>query len=363
MSGRRAARTRTARRDQRAARTDDPPGEQEECILATIAAVTGAEGFIGSHLVELLVERGARVRAMVQYNSFDSWGWLDALSPDVLECVEVQLGDVRDEAAVRTLATGADVVYHLAALIAIPYSYRSPRSYVETNVAGTLNVLETVRQLETPRLVHTSTSEVYGTARSVPIDEDHPLQGQSPYSASKIGADKLAESYRLSFGLPVVTLRPFNTFGPRQSARAVIPTILSQVQAGATSIRLGDLRPTRDFTFVTDTAAAFVAVGEAPAEAVVGRVLNAGTGVETSIGDLVELIAAVTGRTVEVAPEDARLRPAGSEVMRLVCDASRLTAATGWRPAVTLRNGLATTAAWLADPANLGRYRSGSYTV
>jgi NAD dependent epimerase/dehydratase len=300
---------------------------------------------------------------MVLYNSFNSWGWLESLPADVLANVEVQLGDVRDVASVRELMEGADVVYHLAALIAIPYSYRSPRSYVDTNVLGTLNVLEAARQLATPRIVHTSTSEVYGTARSVPISEDHPLQGQSPYSASKIGADKMAESYHLSFGIPVTTLRPFNTYGPRQSSRAVIPTILSQLAAGQREIHLGDLRPTRDFTFVEDTARALMAVGEAPAEAVVGRTLNAGTGVEISIGDLVKTIAAAAGCEVTVTEDSQRLRPAGSEVMRLLCDASRLTAATGWKPTVTLAEGLAKTAAWFSDPDNLARYKWASYTV
>jgi NAD dependent epimerase/dehydratase len=326
-------------------------------------AVTGAEGFIGSHLVEALVERGIRVRAMVQYNAFNSWGWLESLRPDILTSVEVELGDVRDIASIRDLAEGVDVIYHLAALIAIPYSYRSPRSYVETNVGGTLNVLEAARQLGTPRVVHTSTSEVYGTARHVPIDEGHPLQGQSPYAATKIGADKLAESYHLSFDLPVVTLRPFNTYGPRQSARAVIPTIISQVLAGTASIKLGDLRPTRDFTFVTDTAQAFVAVGEAPAEAVLGRVLNAGTGVETSIRTIVDLVEQATGRTIEVTEDGNRLRPAGSEIMRLVCDHARLTEATGWEPRVALQDGIEMTTRWFADPSNLGRYRSDSYTL
>ena len=300
---------------------------------------------------------------MVLYNSFNSWGWLESLPADVLESVEVHLGDVRDVASVRELVEGADVVYHLAALIAIPYSYRSPRSYVETNVLGTLNVLEAARQLATPRVVHTSTSEVYGTAFSVPISEDHPLQGQSPYSASKIGADKMAESYHLSFGVPVATLRPFNTYGPRQSSRAVIPTILSQLAAGQREIRLGDLRPTRDFTFVEDTARAFMAVADAPAEAVVGRTLNAGTGVEISIGDLVKTIAAAAGYEVTVAEEAERLRPAGSEVMRLVCDSSRLTAATGWKPTVSLAEGLAKTAAWFSQPENLARYKWNAYTV
>jgi NDP-hexose 4,6-dehydratase len=331
--------------------------------LSKVVAVTGSEGFIGSHLVEALVQAGHRVRAMVLYNSFNSWGWLESLPADVLESVDVQLGDVRDVASVRELAEGAEVVYHLAALIAIPYSYRSPRSYVDTNVSGTLNVMETARLLRTPRVVHTSTSEVYGTARSVPINEDHPLQGQSPYSASKIGADKIAESYHLSFEIPVATLRPFNTYGPRQSSRAVIPTILSQLAAGQRQIRLGDLRPTRDFTFVADTVRAFMAVGEAPAEAVVGRTLNAGTGVETSIGDLVRLIARAAGREVDVVEERERLRPAGSEVMRLVCDSSRLTAATGWKPETGLAEGLERTARWFARPENLARYKWTEYTV
>jgi len=300
---------------------------------------------------------------MVLYNSFNSWGWLDALSPDILANVDVLLGDVRDPASVRELAEGADVLYHLAALIAIPYSYRSPRSYVDTNVVGTLNVLETTRQLGTPRIVHTSTSEVYGTARAVPIAEDHPLQGQSPYSASKIGADKLAESFHLSFDLPVTTLRPFNTFGPRQSNRAVIPTILSQLGGGATEIHLGETRSTRDFTFVADTVRAFVAVGEAPADAVVGHVLNAGTGVEISIGDLAGLICRVTGKKARVTQDAARLRPVNSEVMRLVCDSTRLRGATGWRPEVELADGIAQTAGWLARPANLARYKWTGYTI
>jgi UDP-glucose 4-epimerase len=300
---------------------------------------------------------------MVLYNSFDSWGWLESLPPDVLASVEVQLGDVRDVASVRELIEGADVVYHLAALIAIPYSYRSPRSYVDTNVLGTLNVLEAARQVATPRVIHTSTSEVYGTARSVPISEDHALQGQSPYSASKIGADKIAESYHLSFGVPVATLRPFNTYGPRQSTRAVIPTILSQLAAGQRQIHLGDVRPTRDFTFVEDTARAFIAVADAPAEGVVGRTLNAGTGVEISIGELVSTIAKAAGCEVEIVEDVERLRPPGSEVMRLVCDSSRLTAATGWTPAVGLADGLARTAAWFSQPENLARYKLNTYTV
>src|SRR5882757_4550927 len=229
--------------------------------MADLVAVTGAEGFIGSHLVEALVAAGHRVRAMALYNSMGSWGWLEDLDADVLDRVDVVLGDVRDAASVRELVDGAAAVYHLAALIAIPYSYRAPRSYVDTNVIGTLNVLDAVRACDTPRLVHTSTSETYGTARAVPISEHHPLQAQSPYAASKVAADKLVESYHLSFGVPAVTLRPFNTFGPRQSARAVIPTVISQIAAGARQLKLGALAPSRDFLYVADTAAAFVAVG------------------------------------------------------------------------------------------------------
>jgi len=325
--------------------------------------VTGADGFIGSHLVETLVGRGNRVRAMVQYNSFGFRGWLDSLSDESLGSVDIVMADVRDSGSVLEFMRDAEVVYHLAALIAIPYSYRAPRSYVETNAGGTLNVLEAARTLETPRVVHTSTSEVYGTARRVPIDEEHPLQGQSPYSASKIAADKLAESYQLSFGLPVVTLRPFNTFGPRQSARAVIPTIISQLASGQSEVRLGLLTPTRDFTFVRDTADAFVAVGTAPAAQVVGRVLNAGTGREISIGDLATTIGAIMERPVQAVEEADRMRPEGSEVMRLLCDASALRDATGWAPRHSLEEGLRETVAWFSQPENLARYRWWDYNI
>ncbi len=325
--------------------------------MSTLVAVTGAEGFIGSHVVEALVASGRRVRAMVLYNSFNSWGWLETLPREVMEQVEVVLGDVRDARSVQDLMADAQIVYHLAALIAIPFSYRAPSSYVATNVGGTLNVLEAARDLETPRVVHTSTSEVYGSARSVPIDESHPLQAQSPYSASKIGADKLAESYHLSFEVPVVTLRPFNTFGPRQSARAVIATVISQIAAGERVVRLGAVDPTRDFTYVTDTAAAFVAVGDAPGERVVGRVLNAGTGREISIGELVRTIGQLMDTSVEVRREDERLRPAASEVLRLVSDSSSLRGLTGWRPQRTLEEGLQATIAWFREPANLARYK------
>ncbi|MFD9818231.1 SDR family NAD(P)-dependent oxidoreductase [Streptomyces violascens] len=330
---------------------------------APLVAVTGAEGFIGSHLTEALVASGYRVRAMAQYNSFSSYGWLETLSADVLDQVEIVLGDVRDPGSVRGLAEGAEAVYHLAALIAIPYSYQAPHSYVDTNVTGTLNVLEAVRALETPRLVHTSTSETYGTAQTVPITEDHPINTQSPYAASKAGGDRLADSYYASFGTPVVTLRPFNTYGPRQSMRAVIPTVIGQVAAGSRTITLGDLRPTRDFTFAADTARAFLTVGTAPAERVVGRTFNAGTGTEISVGDLVRLIGKVMGAELDVQEDGQRIRPANSEVMRLVADASRLTEATGWQPGFGLESGLERTAEFFRDPGNLARYKTGIYNI
>ncbi len=331
--------------------------------MSELVAVTGAEGFIGSHLVEELVAQGYRVRAMVLYNSFGSWGWLERLDEDVMANVEVQLGDVRDPGSVMNLMRDVDVVYHLAALIAIPFSYIAPRTYVETNVGGTLNVLEAARTLGTRRVVQTSTSEVYGTARIVPIPETHPLQAQSPYSASKIGADKLVESYHLSFGLPVVTLRPFNAYGPRQSARAVIPTIISQIAAGNSVIKLGSLDPTRDFTFVKDTARAFVAVGTAEAAFVEGKTLNAGSGRDISIGDLVLRIAHIMGEEIDVVADAPRQRPADSEVMRLLADSSAMAKATGWSPSVTLDQGLAMTCEWLSDPENLAGYKTAIYNV
>lgn len=329
--------------------------------MTSLVAVTGAEGFIGSHLVDTLVRRGHRVKAMVLYNMFSSQGWLDTLDADVRDQVDVQFGDVRDPASVSQLVEGAETVYHLAALGSVPYSYRTPRSFVDTNTIGTMQVLEAVRRWETPRLVHTSTSEAYGTARSVPIDERHPLQAQSPYAASKIAADKLVESYHLSYELPAVTLRPFNTFGPRQSARAVIPAVITQLAAGARELRLGALDPTRDFTFVTDTAAAFVAVGTAPASAVIGEQFNAGTGTEVSIGDLVREIAGLLDVGVEVSEDTKRLRPKDSEVMRLVCDADKLAQRTGWRPQHTREDGLRKTIQWFLEPANIARYRPGEY--
>lgn len=329
------------------------------------AAVTGADGFIGSHLVEELVRRGYRVRAMALYNMWSSAGWLDTLSPDVRSSVEVVPGDVRDPASALAVVQGADVVYHLAAIGSVPYSYQVPRTFVDTNTIGTVNVLEAVRTCQTPRLVHTSTSETYGTARTVPISESHPLQAQSPYAASKIAADKLVESYHLSFGVPAVTLRPFNTFGPRQSTRAVIPQIITQLASSGSParLRLGALWPVRDFSFVTDTAAAFLAVGEAPASAVLGEVLNCGPGAEVSIGDLAAEIASLMGVSAEITEDPNRLRPKDSEVLRLVCDASLLRARTGWAPAVSRLSGLERTIAWFSEPANLARYTLGEYHV
>ena len=329
--------------------------------MTDVVAVSGAEGFIGSHLVEELVRRGSRVRAMVLYNMWSSCGWLDTMPADVRSQVDVVFGDVRDPSSVRDLVAGAEVVYHLAALGSVPYSYHAPRSFVDTNAIGTLHMLEAVRECGTPRLVHTSTSETYGTARTVPITEAHPLQAQSPYAASKVAADKLAESYHLSFGLPVVTLRPFNTFGPRQSTRAVIPQIITQLVSGAAELKLGALDPSRDFSYVADTAAAFICVGEAPASAVLGESFNCGPGEEVSIGDLAAEIASLIGLQADIVQDAQRLRPKDSEVMRLVCDATKLRERTGWRPAHSRADGLRKTISWFSDPANLARFRLGGY--
>jgi NAD dependent epimerase/dehydratase len=318
--------------------------------------VTGAGGFIGSQLCERLVELGAEVRALAEYNSLGSFGWLDE-SPARGE-LDAVLGDVRDPDAIRRLADGVETLFHLAALIAIPYSYEAPHSYVETNVLGTLNVLSGAREAGVGMVVHTSTSEVYGTARSMPIDETHPLQAQSPYAASKIGADKLAEAFHLSFGLPVATLRPFNTYGPRQSARAVIPTIITQLLAGDT-LALGNLTPTRDFTYVADTVEAFVRIGDCPAA--IGRVVNVGSGRELSIGELVERIEAVLGRRAPVERDEERVRPPASEVERLCADARLAGELFGWEPQVSLDEGLAATAEWIGG--HLDRYRVGAYVT
>jgi len=318
--------------------------------------ITGAGGFIGSHLTERLAELGATTRALVQYNSQGQRGWLEQ-SPWRNQ-IEFLAGDVRDAGSVHQAMRDVDVVFHLAALIAIPYSYQAPNSYVETNIVGTLNVLQAARALGTARLVHTSTSEVYGTARQVPITESHPIQGQSPYSASKIGADKLAESFHLSFQLPVVTVRPFNTFGPRQSARAVIPTIISQALAGRT-VKLGKLSPTRDLNFVSNTVDGFLAAAVAPAA--VGRTINLGSGREISIGDLAALIGRLLNQPLPLAQEEQRLRPEKSEVERLVADNSLALAVLGWQPRVTLEEGLAQTIQWMRD--NQENYRPDAYAI
>lgn len=320
------------------------------------ALVTGAGGFIGSHLAERLVEMGARVRAMVHYNALDSWGWLNA-SPLVNDMVVIP-GDITDRGSVRHAMEGCEYVFHLAALIAIPYSYRAPASYVRTNVEGTLNVLETARESGVKRLMHTSTSEVYGTARYVPIDEAHPLQGQSPYSATKIGADKLAEAFHLSFDLPVVTIRPFNTFGPRQSARAVIPAIITQCLSGET-VRLGNLNPTRDLNFVSNTVDGFIAAADAPDAP--GQTINLGSGREIRIGDLAELIGRLTATAVHIESENVRIRPEKSEVERLLASNDKAKILLGWFPRVSLEEGLDRTIGWMR--AHLDRYRPGVYIL
>jgi NAD dependent epimerase/dehydratase len=321
--------------------------------------VTGAGGFIGSHLVEALVREGAAVRAFVHYNGRNDWGNLELVPGDVVSQIEVVHGDIQDPFGVSRAVTGSDVVFHLAALIGIPYSYVAPQSYVATNVSGTLNVLEAVRAHEVERLVHTSTSETYGTALRTPIDEEHPLQGQSPYSASKIAADKLVESYARSFNVEAVTLRPFNTYGPRQSLRAMVPTMLSQALAGSGAIRLGSLHPVRDLTYVADTVRAFLAVSTA--DGVTGSVLNAGSGSGTSVGDLVRLVLAVVGSDAEVVRDEARVRPAESEVDELIADSTALQRLTGWAPQVELRDGLAATADWIRE--HLPRLKHDRYVI
>jgi NAD dependent epimerase/dehydratase len=319
--------------------------------------VTGAGGFIGSHLVETLIRKGAEVRAFIRYNSRNDSGLLERVPPDSLAEVEVVPGDIRNGEAVAAAVDGCEVVFHLAALIAIPYSYRNPREYFETNVLGTLNIAQACRGRDV-RLIHTSTSEVYGTARTVPISETHPVVGQSPYSASKIGADHLVESFHRSYGLPTTIVRPFNTYGPRQSARAIIPTIAAQALAGDV-LHLGALAPTRDFTYVDDVVAGFLAA--ARTDAAIGRTLQLGTGEEISIGDLVHAVERVLGRDLRVERAEERLRPAESEVMRLVSDHSQMTAVTGWEPRVDFHTGLAATVAWIDEHSDL--YRVDRYVV
>lgn len=327
--------------------------------------VTGADGFIGSHLTEALVRAGYDTRAFVQYNSLGSAGWLDTPAKDVKGQFEIIAGDIRDPNGVATAMEGCDAVLHLAALIAIPFSYHSPDSYVATNVTGTLNVLQAARRLGTARVISTSTSEVYGTAQFVPITEDHPLNAQSPYAATKIGADQLALSFHKSFETPVAVLRPFNTYGPRQSARAVIPTIIGQIAAGERRIKLGALHPTRDFTYAGDTARGFIQAMEC--DACIGDVTNIGSGFEISIKDTVALIAEVMGADIEIVSDAQRMRPDASEVERLFAGVAKAEARFGWAPDHGGRDGFARglkkTADWFQDPGNLARYKTNEYNV
>jgi dTDP-glucose 4,6-dehydratase len=327
--------------------------------------VTGAAGFIGSHLAEELVRRNFGVRAFVHYNSLGSHGWLESSPREIRDQLEIFAGDIRDPNGVRTAMKGCDAVLHLAALIAIPYSYHSPDTYVETNITGTLNVLQAARDLDVSQVLHTSTSEVYGTAQVVPITEEHRLQGQSPYSASKIGADQLALSFERSFGTPVTVVRPFNTYGPRQSARAVIPTIITQIAAGRGAVKLGSIHPTRDFSFVSDTVEGFIAA--LGTKAGIGEVINIGSGFEISIGDTAKTIAKLMGVSIAIEQDAVRLRPERSEVDRLCASNAKAQKLLGWSPRVAgiegLRNGLEQTIAWFTEPKNLSRYRENVYNL
>lgn len=321
--------------------------------------VTGADGFIGSHLVEALVAKGARVRALAQYNSFNYWGWLE----DV-ECkaeIEIVSGDVRDPHFCKHITKDVDIVFHLAALIAIPYSYVAPDSYVDVNVKGTLNIVQAAKENGVSKVIHTSTSEVYGTARYVPIDEKHPLQPQSPYSASKIGADAMAMSFYNAFELPVVVARPFNTYGPRQSARAVIPTIIAQIASGKKVIKLGDLSPTRDFNYVADTCRGFIALAEC--DEAVGKTVNIGSNYEISVGDTLNLIKKIMKSDVEFVEDEQRIRPSGSEVFRLWCDNTLIHSLTGFRAELSIEQGLERTVQWFLDSDNLAKYKPDIYNV
>ncbi len=327
--------------------------------------ITGADGFIGSHLTEALVRRDCDVRAFVFYNSFGHWGWLDESPDEIKREIDVFAGDIRDPHGVRSAMTGCDVVLHLAALIGIPYSYHSPGAYVDTNITGTLNIVQAARDLQLEKVVHTSTSEVYGTAQYVPIDEKHPLQGQSPYSASKIGADQIALSFYRSFETPLTIARPFNTFGPRQSARAVIPTVITQIANGERNIQLGALHPTRDFNYVQDTVNGFIALAES--DKVLGEEVNLGSNYEISIGDTVQLIAEAMHAEINIDTDAQRLRPEKSEVERLWADNRKALELLDWAPRYGQRDGfkraLAETAAWFTDPANLARYKHGIYNI
>ncbi|WP_022668248.1 NAD-dependent 4,6-dehydratase LegB [Desulfospira joergensenii] len=328
-------------------------------LLGKKVLVTGADGFIGSHLVEMLVRRGSGVRALSYYNSFNHWGWLESL--ECLNDIEVVSGDIRDPHFCKEITKDIDAIFHLAALIAIPYSYTSPDSYVDTNIKGTLNICKAAMEAGCERVVHTSTSEVYGTAQYVPIDENHPLKPQSPYSASKIGADQMAMSFYLSFGLPVTIARPFNTYGPRQSARAVIPTIITQIAAGKKQILLGDLTPTRDFNFVLDTCRGFIALIES--KKTIGDVINIGSGTEISIGDTLGLIKKLMSSEVEFITDEQRLRPNQSEVFRLCCDNGKINKLTGFLPKYSLETGLQHTIEWFTNLENLSKYKANIYNV
>ncbi len=324
-------------------------------------AVTGAEGFIGSHLCDALLAEGCQVRTLALYNSLGHFGWLDDKSLRSNPRLEIVTGDIRDPHFMESFLESQQVVFHLASLIAIPFSYRSPDSYVDTNVRGALNVLQAARKAGVDRFVHTSTSETYGTAQYVPIDEKHPESAQSPYAATKIAADQLAMSFKRSFDLPVVTVRPFNAFGPRQSARAIIPTVITQLLAGKEEIQLGALTPTRDFTYVTDTAAGFIAA--ATADNVIGETINLGSGREIAIGELVDTIAKLMNKSVSIVTDQQRIRPEASEVDRLLCDASKAQKLLGWEPTLTLKEGLQKTIDWFAEPDNLAGYKTDIYNV
>jgi dTDP-glucose 4,6-dehydratase len=327
--------------------------------------ITGAEGFIGSHLTELLVRDGHSVRAFVLYNSFNSWGWLEDCATEVHDQFEVILGDVRDPYGVYSAVRNCDAVIHLAALIAIPYSYKSPHAYVDTNVKGTLNVLQAVRDLSVEKMIHTSTSEVYGSAQFVPITETHPLHGQSPYSATKIGADQIAMSYYESFQTPITILRPFNTYGPRQSARAIIPTVITQIASGNTRLKVGSTYPTRDFSYVTDTVAGFAAALNS--ENTLGEVINLGSNFEISIDDVITMIADIVGVEVSIEIDQQRVRPENSEVDRLLASNEKAEKLLGWKPIFGnhdgLRRGLSKTIDWFSAPENLGRYKLTAYNL
>jgi NAD dependent epimerase/dehydratase len=323
--------------------------------------VTGADGFIGSHLVEALLDEGCYVRAFVFYNSLNSWGWLDTFPKNKLKDIEVFAGDIRDPNGIRTAVREIDIVFHLAALIGIPFSYHSPDSYIDTNIKGTLNILQACRDYGIERVIVTSTSEVYGTARYVPIDEKHPIQGQSPYSATKIGADKIAESFYRSFDTPVIIARPFNTYGPRQSARAIIPTIITQLLNGSKKIRLGSLHTTRDLNYVTDICSGFIALSKC--DDAIGQEINIGSGQEISIGDLAKKIINLINVDAQIVCEDVRIRPQKSEVERLLCDNSLIKKLTGWKPKIFLEEGLMKTIEWFKNKKNLNRFKWDIYNV